>query len=138
MALVLVNEHLGVARPVGTIDPPSSRVSIRELIRARVELEVERESERRALATAEEKDRRIRGEAEALLNAGPSGGWIIGRPNTDGRGLEALIDDAERAFVAGRFYILLDDCQAMSLDQNIDLRSTAQATFLLLTALQGG
>lgn len=52
--------------------------------------------------------------------------------------IDGLVADAEQAFVAGRYYLLLDDRQADDLDEAVDLDRTSEATFLLLTPLQGG
>jgi hypothetical protein len=138
MALVLFDERLGQIHTIGRFSLEKTRLSVRDLIRLRVELELERETERRALAGTDRCE--FRNPTEALLNAvgAGSGSWIIPPGIPEQRNLDQLIDEAERAFVAGRNYILLGNCQAEELDQKIDLEGTAEATFLLLTPLQGG
>jgi hypothetical protein len=139
MALVVVDEHLGVLHPMGEIRFPTARVTIAGLIAARVELEVERERRRRA-ATAV--DPAVRNAAEDELNMGKvaQGGWILAKRHPDGEppSSEDLIEEAQRAFAAGRFFILLGNRQAESLDEMVELAETTEATFMRLTPLQGG
>lgn len=132
MAFILFDEHLGQVHPAGEIRFPKAKASVRELIRARVELEVERQGDRTVATSPAEQapdDRRgFAGFASMFL-----------RPREgEGSGLEALVEEAERGFSRGRYFILLDDRQAESLDDEIDLDRTGEATFLLLTPLQGG
>ena len=51
---------------------------------------------------------------------------------------EDVVAAAEVSFVTGRYYLLLDDRQAVDLDEEIDLARTESATFLLITPLKGG
>ncbi|HEU0097433.1 MAG TPA: hypothetical protein VFQ67_01535 [Allosphingosinicella sp.] len=132
MAFILFDEHLGQVHPAGEIRFPRTRASVRELIRARVELEVERQAGRIVAP----------GPAESALN-GDRGAYGFGSvflraAGRDGSDIEALVDEAERGFAAGRYFILLDDRQADSLEDEIDLDRTGEATFLLITPLQGG
>jgi hypothetical protein len=118
MELALVDEagaspvQAGVARftrPVATV---------REVIRARAELHWE------------------------------DAGQILGDAHSTERGFGSLFQDvtrrdavaeaAEKAFLAGRFFLLLDDHQAEDLDEEIDLARTGAATFLMITPLKGG
>jgi hypothetical protein len=125
MAFILFDEHLGQVRPAGEIRFERPKASVRELIRARVELEVERRGDPPAPDPAE---RGARGFMATFLGLGRKGSNDV----------EALVEEAERGFSLGRYFILLDDRQAESLDEQIDLDRTAGATFLLLTPLQGG
>ena len=132
MAFILFDEHLGQVHPAGEVRFAKARASVRELIRARVELEVERQGDR-VIAP---------GPAESALN-GDRGAYGFGSMFVRGRGkdggdLETLVEEAERGFERGRYFILLDDRQAESLDDEIDLDRTGEATFLLITPLQGG
>lgn len=132
MAFILFDEHLGQVHPAGEIRFPKAKASVRELIRARVELEVGRKGDRTVAAgpagQAPDDRRGFAGFASMLL-----------RPSEDeGSDPQALIEEAERGFSLGRYFILLDDRQAESLDDEIDLDRTGEATFLLLTPLQGG
>lgn len=132
MAFILFDEHLGQVHPVGELRFPKAKASIRELIRARVELEVERQ--RQAIPIA--------GAAESSLNArrgvGGFARMFLRVEGKDGSGLGTLVEEAERGFELGRYFILLADRQAESLDEEIDLDKTGEATFLLITPLQGG
>lgn len=132
MAFILFDEHLGQVHPAGEIRFPKARASVRELIRARVELEVERQGDKVV----------ARGPAESAPG-GDRGAYGFGSIFLRVRGkqsgdLESLVEEAERGFALGRYFILLDDRQAESLDDEIDLDRTGEATFLLLTPLQGG
>jgi hypothetical protein len=132
MAFILFDEHLGQVHPAGEIRFPRPKASVRELIRARVELEVERQRDKVVIA----------GPAESALNgrreAGGFASLFLRGGASEGKGLEALVAEAERGFALGRYFILLDDRQAESLDDEIDLGRTGEATFLLITPLQGG
>lgn len=56
----------------------------------------------------------------------------------EARKLEPMLQTAETAFLEQRIFILLDDRQAENLDEMVDVKRTATATFLLLTPLKGG
>ncbi|HEX8625443.1 MAG TPA: hypothetical protein VF782_10225 [Allosphingosinicella sp.] len=132
MAFILFDEHLGQVHPAGEIRFPRAKASVRELIRARVELEVERQGD--GIVSP--------GPAESALN-GERGAYGFGSiflraAGRNGADIDALVDQAERGFALGRYFILLDDRQAESLDDEIDLDRTGEATFLLITPLQGG
>ena len=132
MAFILFDEHLGQVHPAGEIRFPRPKASVRELIRARVELEVERQRENAVVA----------GPVEAALNrrSGVSrfAAMFLRTDAREGGHIEALVEEAEQGFARGRYFILLDDRQAESLDDEIDLDRTGEATFLLITPLQGG
>jgi hypothetical protein len=141
-------------------------VTARELIRARVMLEVERllaelealesEAARRQGRLAERMKSFlvIPSAAERTLNgdrgaygpgtrsfprhgaSGPFGPAHRGLP--PGADAEALADDAVAAFERGRFFLLVDDRQVTDLDEALGLAETSNVTFLRLTPLQGG
>jgi len=115
------------------------RITVRELIHERVRLELERldQLSRRNPVTVDLT------EVEQRLNdadrPSPITGFLIG----DGSAADRLAAEkhkavAEKAFLAGRYFVLLDDCQAEDLDEIIDLARTTEVTFLLLTPLKGG
>lgn len=140
MALTLLDEHLGQVMSVGSARFSSPTISIRDLIRARVELEIERVRDGTNAAWAPV----IPGPVEKQLNGecgvfGPGSLFLQrdadGRPSAD---CSVQIALAEESFVSGRYFILLDDRQADDLDEVIDLATTSAATFLLLTPLKGG
>lgn len=137
MAFILFDEHLGQCHPAGEVSFSKPTTTIRELIRARVELEVERTRDR--LGPLKELVKP--GPAEAALN-GDRGSYGFGSlfldPTRGRLDVDALAGHAEEAFLKGRYYLLVGDRQAESLDEVIDLAHTGEATFLLITPLQGG
>lgn len=144
MAFILFDEHLGQVHPAGEVRFPKATATIRDLIRARVELEIERSRDQSQLALESQRSKLIvPGEVETALN-GDRGAYGLGalfmRAAADeGRhNLDRLVADAEEGFSLGRYFILFDRHQAEGLDEVIDLERTGEATFLLLTPLQGG
>lgn len=115
MNLAIQDERLGEIVPVGTARFGTASISIRELIRARVELEVERWRDPEARSSS------------PPLAAGKAGAEPAAR-----------IQEAEDGFERGRYFILVDERQAESLDERVDLARTSGATFLMITPLQGG
>ena len=99
------------ARPVATV---------REIIRARAELHWEAARDAVFLASVETAER---GFGSMFRETGRC---------------DDVVAAAEAGFVTGRYYLLLDDRQAVDLDEQIDLARTGSATFLLITPLKGG
>jgi hypothetical protein len=144
MAFILFDEHLGQTHSVGEVRFAKPRTSVRDLIRARIELELERYKDQTAAALDGRRGSvGLAGDADAAID-GDRRKYGFGaqflRVDSDRRHqqLEQLVAQAEEGFLRGRYYVLFDDRQAESLDEAIDLDRTAQATFLLLTPLQGG
>ena len=144
MAFILFDEHLGQVHPAGEVRFPKATATIRDLIRARVELEVERTRDEAGDALASKLEKLIvPGPVEQALN-GDRGAYGLGAmfmrvEGDDGSArLDRLIANAEEGFSLGRYFILFDQHQAEGLDEVIDLDRTGEATFLLLTPLQGG
>jgi hypothetical protein len=138
MAFILFDEHLGQFHPAGEISFSRPTTTIRELIRARIELEVERTRDK----LGELKGLVKPGPVEVALN-GDRGAYgfasLFLDPANGGRlDVDKLAHEAEEAFLKGRYFLLLNDRQAESLDEVIDLAHTGEATFLLITPLQGG
>lgn len=52
--------------------------------------------------------------------------------------VEALVAVALAGFEAGKFFLLIDDRQVVSLDEVLKLHETAEVVFLKLVPLQGG
>ena len=115
------------------------------LIRARVELEVERlmamhEQEWQGFA-----DWLVRPDAvETLLNGergpfGPGTGALTAarRANRE-QYCEAMVATALDRFTRGRFLLFAGDRQVTALDEEIDLRHTGEVVFLRLLPLVGG
>lgn len=113
---------------VFTMELPSERLTVRELIEARVDAEVARHNAR----SGERFLGLVRPEpAERFLN-GPHG-----------RRLRAVDAEAQRraaieAFGRNGFLLLVDDRQVMDLDGVIEVRPTTEVTFLKLVPLVGG
>lgn len=120
MEVALVDEAGAASVAVGRARFTRPTVTVREVIRARVELTWEAA---RAAAVGDAPDANERG-FDALLRAQGS--------------IEDAVAVAERGFLAGHYFLLLDDQQADDLDMDVDLARTAAATFLLLTPLKGG
>ncbi len=123
----MIDERNGVETVVGEMPPTRLRITVRELIRARVELECE--SRRYFSMPCAPEEARRNGAARSY---GPNS------PAADAADVDNLVRVAEAGFAANRFILPLDDRQAETLDEDIDLRRTGQAVFLLLTPLQGG
>lgn len=131
MAFILFDEHLGVCQPVGEFLPPPRPATVRDLIRARVALQIER-----MRSTPEPSDHERRLNPDGALR-----GFDFGlRPEASTRAEEiaACVAAAEAAFIAGSYVLLLGDRQAESLDEAIDFGRTRDATFLMITPLKGG
>lgn len=119
MDLVLVDEAGAPAVTVGVARFDGPTATVREIIRARAELhwEAAREATFGQIETTE------RGFGALFRDLDRS---------------EKVVAAAEAGFVAGRYYLLLDDRQAEDLDEQIDLAKTGSALFLLITPLKGG
>lgn len=139
--MLLIDEIAGQdAQEVGRAGTGKLTITVRELLRMRVELEwrarTEPVTDLRARAQAQAASH------EARLNRGAGGGvrgFFASDPSTQPeRHLERMCAAAEQAFHDQRIFVLLDDKQATSLDQVIEVAHTGAATFLLLTPLQGG
>jgi hypothetical protein len=130
--MLMLDERHGTTVTVGEAHFETPKISVRALIRTRVELELERQHSQ-IKATVHET--RLNGSARAF---GP--GLLFGESTSDQAiaKRDALVALAEEGFTAGRYFVLLDDRQAETLDEEIDIASTVEALFLMLTPLQGG
>jgi hypothetical protein len=138
--MLLTDEIGGEVYSVGEVRLHKPVITVRELIAARVDLELEvhldREAEvrRRAMPDISARELQLNGAETALR---PSLFRACGRgelsPTRD-----KLIEAAEQGFLRNRFFILLDDRQAERLDDQLELAKTGTVTFLQLTPLQGG
>lgn len=133
MAFILFDEHLGTCHPVGELRSPSTTLTVRDLIRARVELELERAQ---AQFRPEPSDPVRRLNRHGGLSG--FGSAFLNRNLGPEEQADKLVAEAEAAFVAGRYFLLLGDRQAEALDEPLHLGTTGEATFLLITPLQGG
>lgn len=116
-----------------TLDFPTERITVRELIRERVYQEVQDYNR--------EKSGPFRGlvqptDAEIALNGPGSGGFKI-KP---GREIDwkAQFEKACEAFERSRVLVLIGDRQAASLDEVIEITRGTEVTFLKLVPLVGG
>lgn len=129
---------MGRVEPVGPVTFEKATITVRDLIRARVELELERVSDQSRFALG---GLVVPDAVETALNGerGSYGfGGILARRAAEPSALNRLVTEAEKGFTSGRYYLLLGDRQAEALDEVIELDRTGEATFLLLTPLQGG
>lgn len=120
MDLAIIDEAGTAPVTVGTARFTRPTATVREVIRARAELHWEAARE---AAFGDRADTAERG---------------FGALFRDLDRAEEVIAAAEQGFVAGRYYLLLDDRQVDDLDEEVDLARTASATFLLITPLKGG
>jgi len=116
----------GERHSAGPFQFEATAITLRELIRIRVEQDVARFNASksdpfRGLVQPEESERVLNG--------------IRTRPHLD---WQQQFEKAIRAFNANGFLVLVDDCQITDLDQTIDLAPQTQVTFLKLVPLIGG
>lgn len=133
MFLDVKDEFSGVVSDWGRMDFARPEISVRQLIHERVRLELERHDtlQRSAPITVQLT------EQEKRLNQQERPETATSFVTTDGP-YERQIANAEKAFEANQYFVLLADRQATSLDELIDIERTGEVTFLLLTPLQGG
>lgn len=115
----------------------SERVTAREIIRSRVEVEVHeinltRQQQTERIATA--RGYLVRVEAGRRLNSSSaeSLAWIAPLD------VEAEVERATTAFSRRRFVMLLDDRQIDHLDEGVALCPESEVIFVHLTPLKGG
>lgn len=128
MFLDVKDEFAGNPKSFGRLDFAGQRITVRELIHERVREEMDRLGEQRKVGSSQVAPTG----AEARLNASR----VLTTSKTSSRAVQ--LETAERAFQRNEYFVLLDDRQAVDLDEVIDLDATSNATFLLLTPLQGG
>ena len=116
-----------------TLDFPTERITVRELIRERVYQEVQ-DYNRNKPAT-------FRGlvqptDAEVALNGRGAGGFKV----KAGREIDwkAQFEKACEAYERNRILVLAGDRQTESLDESIDIQRETEVTFLRLVPLVGG
>jgi len=127
LTLLMLDEATnGERRDAGEFKFESAAITLRELIRVRVEQDVARfnESESESFQGLVQP-----GEFERVLNG------LGTRPQLDWR---QQFEKAVRAFKGNGFLVLVDDCQITDLDQTIQLTAQSQVTFLKLVPLIGG
>ena len=130
-----VGKHASDRRNEVILRLASERSSAREIIRSRVEAEVQeinraREEKRAGVSASSD----LIGKAEAELNGRSTKSWSWAM-SLDA---DAEIDRAITAFARGRYIMLLDDRQIVGLDEPLGLRPDSEVAFVHLTPLKGG
>lgn len=116
-----------------SIEMPSERTTVRELIRSRIYQEVKDFNARQANRGWEEFQGLIQPtETEQVLNGDPA------RQRKRPIDWHRQFERALTAFRANQILILVDDRQTESLDEEIILSSRTRVSFLRLTVLTGG
>jgi hypothetical protein len=129
MLVSLVDEVPGEPREArGTVTVLMPTITVRELIRARVELELERLQD----------DAADRCSARWLVMPGARARSPDGQKPPVPPDIEAMVRVALTGFERGRFFILVNDRQVTVLDEPVPLRDATEVTLLLLVPLQGG
>lgn len=137
--MLLTDEIGGEVYSVGEVRFHKPVITVRELIGARVDLELEAHREReaivrnRAMPDISSRELQLNGAEKALR---PS--MFLACRNGESPARDRMIEAAEQGFLRNRFFILLDDRQAEHLDDQLELDKTGNVTFLQLTPLQGG
>lgn len=145
-SVITFEETLTGERIAGaTLSFPTTRVALRDLIRARV-YEETREHNRRvqehAEALQEQTGRHpLMSETEVRLNASGTGGngkRTVGVVKLKALDWEQQAELALTAFQRNRFFVIVGDRQVDDLDAEIELTVGAEVTFLKLIPLAGG
>ena len=147
MAVIeIVDEVFGAARAEerrqarGRLTVEADRVSVRDLLRFRIEAEAERRED--ALMRFL-RDRDARQEAEALNGANVRSRGFAGATSPSGPAersdrIEKTLRTALDALVSGRLLLLVDGRQVDDPDETVHLEGAHEALFLRLIPLQGG
>jgi hypothetical protein len=130
MASLTIHDRTATGRPVDTftIDQLPDRITIRELIRTRVRDEVARYN-LRPVET-------FQGLVAPIDAEQVKGGYRVRQPRT--LDWEVQADIAVDAFGRNGFFVLVNGRQATSLDEEIEIRDTADIAFVRLVPLVGG
>ncbi|MEO0589555.1 MAG: hypothetical protein AAFZ11_03225 [Pseudomonadota bacterium] len=137
--MLLIDEVIGEgAQEIGQVPTSKPTISVRELLNIRIELEWQAFADKHD--TSQEVVDLSKAPESRLNAASKLARSAMFKPSQDGvdRKLESMFKVAEEAFLENRIFVLLDDRQAESLDELVEVDRTAAATFLLLTPLQGG
>lgn len=136
--MLLIDEIAGNdAKEVGHAPTTKLTISVRKLLHMRVELEWQvRDKTRERKGDALPKTSNTR--EQRLNTSAISAGLGLFADTSEAQKLDQMFAIAEQAFVDQRVLVLLDNRQVQSLDEVVDVKHTATATFLLLTPLQGG
>jgi hypothetical protein len=146
MQVECIDEAPGAARaPAISLRLKSPEISVRELIQARVELEVEalnaeldgqdalaKNAARRWLVQPDRIEVMLNGDRGAF---GPVRGAVAPGRRFDP---QAMIDVALKGFERGSFFVFVDEAQVLTLDEKVSLGATSEVVFLKLIPLTSG
>jgi hypothetical protein len=152
MQIAICDEVPGLPREqVASLQFNQPVISLRELIRARIALEMEQLAELASdptsaegrLLAAQKRFLVVPDSVERQLNGarGPYGPGTRPFPRRDGTVLpdeEVMAKIAFAAFAVGGFFVLTGERQILDLDEALPVAETGEMTFLKLTPLQGG
>lgn len=112
---------------------PAEQITVRELIRERVYQEVQDFN----LASGEDVFRGLvqPSDTEQVLNEGRAGYRMKKRRRIDWK---EQFEKATEAFQKNAYFILIDDKQAETLDDEFSIRPSTEVSFIKLTLLVGG
>ena len=135
----ITDEHFGKSKlSIFEIEYPSEDVTIREIITRRVEEEVARVSHTLQNPNHIKVEHRMflagltKLSPEVLLNQDS-----ITKPRKP-IDVVSAVENAYKAFNAGKYFVLVNDLQYEKLDDKVKLTQNSEVIFLRLTPLQGG
>jgi hypothetical protein len=144
--LKIYDKNLGKERQlVQTLKVVSEKISIRDLIRQRVEAEAKSLNDQlsgevsvEGLGQQQAKSLVVPGFVETVLNGHRRYGRIRATKASEKIDIKQQIEVAFLAFEKNQFLMLFDDRQVTDLDQEVAVTETSVATFIRLTPLVGG
>ena len=135
--MLLTDEIGGQTYPLGEMRLDKPFITVRELIAARVNLELEAHN----AVNVSPSDAPNISSRELLLNGADKAlrsSLFRACFNGETWARDQMIEAAVKGFLRNRFFILSDRRQVEHLDERLDLDTTGEVTFLQLTQLQGG
>lgn len=137
ISIQIIDEYFGRSKtPVFEINFPTETVSVRDLITRRVEEEV---AQVNAQKFKQKKSLQERMFLAGITNRAPE--TLL---NTDKPKRHKMIDPVQavetaiKAFISGRYFLLVNDQQFEKIDKAIELTPDTEVVFLRLTPLVGG
>jgi hypothetical protein len=145
-ALLTYDETMSGERVAGpTLSLPATRITLRDLIRARVYEETKEYNRRMQESAAKLRERAAYRVQPAATEVALNGAVLVARPSSTVtiRPVKLLDweEQAQRALVdfgRNRYFVLVGDRQVETLDEQIELYAGAEVTFLRLIPLAGG
>jgi hypothetical protein len=138
MATLTIRDETATGKTTGelTLDVLDETITVRELIRSRVYQEVQDHNRRKASAEPIKFNGLVTPrDEERMLNAGSGGDRPRHLREIDWR---KQFDVACDAFQRNGFFVLVDDKQVESLDEQITIGATTTVSFVRLMPLVGG